>query len=68
MLYQVVGNTLGKVLLGLKVGVGTPDGQSLSLSQYLNRHLSMWASGLALGFLLINQFTMANESVRLCRL
>lgn len=63
LLYRVVGNTVGKALLGLKVG--TLDGKSLSLAQYLNRNFRMWASGLALGFPLINLFTMANQSARL---
>lgn len=63
LLYRFVGNTPGKALLGLKVG--TLDGKSLSLAQYLNRNFSMWASGLALGFPLINLFTMANQLRRL---
>lgn len=63
LLYRVVGNTPGKALLGLKVG--TLDGKSLSLTQYFNRNFSMWASGLAFGFPLINLFTMANQSGRL---
>ena len=63
LLYRVVGNTTGKALLGLKVG--TLDGESLSLSQYLTRNFRMWASGLALGLPLINLFTMANQSGRL---
>jgi uncharacterized RDD family membrane protein YckC len=63
LLYRAVENTPGKALLGLKVG--TLDGKPLSLAQYLNRNLSMWASGLALGFPLINLFTMANQSGRL---
>lgn len=63
LLYRVAGNTPGKALLGLKVG--TIDGNSLSLAQYLNRNFRMWASGLALGFPLINLFTMANQSGRL---
>lgn len=63
LLYRVAGNTPGKALLGLKVG--TLDGKPLNLAQYLNRNFSMWASGLALGFPLINLFTMANQSRRL---
>lgn len=61
--YRIIGNTPGKVLLGLKVG--TLDGKALSFGQYLGRNFSMWASGLALGFPLINLFTMAHQSGRL---
>ena len=65
LLYRVVGNTPGKALLGLRVG--TLDGKPLSLGQYLNRNFSVWVSGLALGFPLINLFTMAYQSRRLHR-
>jgi len=63
VLFRVVGNTPGKVLLGLKVE--TLDGKPLSLVQYLGRNFSMWATGLALGIPFINLFTMANQSHRL---
>jgi uncharacterized RDD family membrane protein YckC len=62
LLYKIVGNTPGKALLGLKVG--TLDGKSLSLAQYLTRNFSMWLSGFALGIPLINLFTMANQASR----
>lgn len=62
-LYRFVGNTPGKALLRLKAG--TLNGKSLSLSQYISRNFSMWASGLALGLPLISLFTMANQSRRL---
>jgi uncharacterized RDD family membrane protein YckC len=61
--YRVFGNTLGKALLGLKVG--TLDAKALNFSQYLGRNFSMWVSGLALGFPLIYLFTMAHQSGRL---
>lgn len=61
--YRLIGNTPGKALLGLKVG--TLDGRALSFSQYLGRNFSIWTRGLALGFPLINLFTMARQSGRL---
>lgn len=61
--YRIIGNTPGKVLLGLKAG--TLDGKALSFGKYLGRNFSMWARGLALGFPLINLFTMAHQSGRL---
>jgi len=65
LLYRAVGNTPGKALLGLKVG--TLNGKPLGLTQYINRNFSMWVSGLALGFPLINLFTMANQASRLSK-
>ncbi|MGZ8911002.1 MAG: RDD family protein [Methylobacter sp.] len=61
--YRVVGNTPGKAFLGLKVGL--LDSTPLNFGQYLSRNFSMWVSGLALGFPLINFFTMARQSYRL---
>ena len=62
-LYSLIGNTPGKALLGLKVC--TLDNRSLSYSQYLTRNFSIWVNGLALGFPLINLFTMGYQSSRL---
>jgi Predicted membrane protein/domain len=63
VLYRLLGNTPGKALLGLKVT--TLDGKPLSFAQYLGRNFSLWVSGFALGFPLINLFTLANQSRRL---
>lgn len=62
-IYRLIGNTPGKSLLGLKVG--RLDALPLSFSQYLGRNISMWVSGFALGFPLVNLFTMAYQSGRL---
>ncbi len=62
-IYRLIGNTPGKVVLGLKVGL--LDASPLSFGQYLGRNFSMWVSGLALGFPLVNLFTMARQSSRL---
>lgn len=62
-LYRLVGNTPGKALLGLKVGL--VNASPLNFGQYLGRNFSMWVSGLALGFPFINLFTMTKQSSRL---
>jgi uncharacterized RDD family membrane protein YckC len=62
-IYRLTGNTPGKALLGLKVGL--IDASPLSFGQYLARNLSIWVKGLAIGFPLINLFTMAHQSGRL---
>jgi uncharacterized RDD family membrane protein YckC len=62
-IYRIIGNTPGKALLGLKVGL--LDASPLSFGQYLIRNMAIWAKGLALGLPLINLFTMAHQSGRL---
>ncbi|MFA7175496.1 MAG: RDD family protein [Kiritimatiellia bacterium] len=62
-IYRLIGNTPGKALLGLKVGL--LDASPLSFGQYLGRNFAIWVKGLALGFPLINLFTMAHQSGRL---
>lgn len=62
-IYRLIGNTPGKALLGLKVGL--LNASPLSFGQYLGRNLSIWVKGLALDFPLINLFTMAHQSGRL---
>lgn len=62
-IYGLLGNTPGRALLGLQVG--RLDASNLSFGQYHARNLSLWVSGLALGFPLINLFTMARQSSRL---
>lgn len=62
-LYSLAGNTPGKMLLGLKVT--NLRGRSLEFVEYLMRNMSVWLSGLALGFPLINLFTMSNQHKRL---
>lgn len=64
-IYRLIGNTPGKALLGLKVGL--LDASPLSFGQYLGRNFSIWIKGLALGFPLINLFTMANQHKRLSK-
>ena len=61
--YRLVGNTPGKALLGLKVGM--VNGNTLSFQQYLSRNFSMWAHGAAFGIPFVNLFTMAQQSARL---
>ena len=63
LVYRAFGNTFGKALLGLQVR--TLDGKRLSVIQYLDRNVWIWVSGLALGFPLINLFTMAKQFDRL---
>lgn len=62
-IYRLIGNTPGKALLGLKVGL--LNASPLSFGQYLGRNLSIWLKGLAIGLPLINLFTMAYQSGRL---
>ncbi|WP_076789654.1 RDD family protein [Chlorobium sp. KB01] len=62
-IYRLIGNTPGKALLGLKVGL--LDASPLSFGQYLSRNMTIWVKGLAFGFPLINLFTMAHQSGRL---
>lgn len=62
-IYRLIGNTPGKALLGLKVGL--LDASFLSFGQYLSRNMTIWVKGLAFGFPLINLFTMAHQSGRL---
>lgn len=62
-IYRLIGNTPGKALLGLKVGL--LDASPLSFSQYLSRNMAIWMHGLAFGIPLINLLTMAEQSRRL---
>lgn len=64
-IYRLFGNTPGKAMLELKAGL--LDASPLSFGQYLGRNFSMWVSGLALGFPLVNLFTMTRQSSRLGR-
>jgi len=64
-LYSIAGNTPGKMLLGLKVT--TLSGRTLEFIEYLMRNMSVWLSGLALGFPLVYLFTMYNQHKRLGR-
>jgi hypothetical protein len=61
--YRFIGNTPGKALLGLKVGL--LDASPLSFGQYLGRNFSMWVSGLALGIPFLSLVTMARQAVRI---
>ena len=57
------GNTPGKALLGLRVGL--VDGRPVSFVQLCWRNLGVWAAGLGLGLPLVNLFTMARQHRRL---
>ena len=61
--YRALGNTPGKALLGLKVGM--IDASPLNFSQYLSRNLFMWASGLAFGLPFFNLLTMWYQASRI---
>jgi hypothetical protein len=63
IVYRLIGNTPGKALLGLKVGL--LDASTLSFSQFLSRNMVIWVKGLVFGFPLINLFAMAHQSGRL---
>ncbi len=58
-----LGNTPGKALLGLRVGLA--DGGPLSFVQLCRRNLGVWAAGLGLGLALISLLTMARQLRRL---
>ena len=62
-IYHFFGNTPGKAILGLKVE--TFDASPLSFGQYLVRNFKIWVKGLALGFPLINLFTMIYQAKRI---
>jgi hypothetical protein len=64
--YRFRGNTPGKALLGLKVGL-LDASSPLSFGQYLGRNFSVWGSGLALGIPFIDLVTMARQAIRLGR-
>lgn len=55
LVYTACGNTLGKLLLGIKIL--TADGTRLSFIQYAKRNLKLWASGLAFGIPVFNLLT-----------
>lgn len=63
LIYGLCGNTPGKAFLGLKVM--SFRGNRLGLSDYLNRNMALWPSGLGLGFPIVNLITMAWQSRRL---
>ena len=62
-LYPLVHTSPGKALLGLRLV--RKDGSRLSAWQYLERNLSLWASGLAFGLPIIFLFTLVRQSFRL---
>lgn len=63
LIYHVFGNTPGKKLLGLKVN--KLNGESLSLTEYINRNYLLWKSGLAFGVPILNFFTMQIQANRI---
>lgn len=65
VIYQVFGNTPGKAML--RVHVRGIDGSKLPFSEYFRRNLHLWTFGFALGFPLVNLFTMYSQSNRLER-
>lgn len=65
IIFSIFGNTLGKALLGLRVG--SIDGKQLNFAQYLERNFSIWKSGFAFGVPLFNLYTMAKQSNRVIK-
>jgi uncharacterized RDD family membrane protein YckC len=61
--FALFGNTIGKVLLGIKVV--TIDAQSLTAVQYLKRQVGVYLYGLGTGFPLAPIFTMWRQHWRL---
>ena len=61
--HAVAGNTPGKALLGLRVGL--VHGRPLSFVQHLWRNLGLWISGFGLGLPLVGLFTMGRQHGRL---
>lgn len=55
-IYAIFGNTLGKLIAGIKVW--STEGQKLSFSAYLFRNLGVYVQGYALGIPLVNIATM----------
>lgn len=62
-LMATLGNTPGKALLGLRVGL--VDGRPLTFVQLFWRNVGVWAAGLGLGLPLVTLFTMARQHRRL---
>jgi len=63
LVHACFGNTPGKALLGLRVGL--VDGRRPSLGQHLSRNVGVWAGGLGLGIPLVTLFTMGRQHRRL---
>ncbi|MDR0276243.1 MAG: RDD family protein [Burkholderiaceae bacterium] len=59
IIYRLVGNTPGKALLGLRVV--SHNSSRLSFSEYLERNLLLWKSGLGFGIPFVNLITMINQ-------
>jgi hypothetical protein len=58
-LYALLGNSLGKAILGIRVR--SADGPRLTFGRYLQRNLSMYLGGLGTGFPLVSLFTLASS-------
>lgn len=65
VLYPIVRRPPGKALLGLRLA--RKDGSRLSFWQYLDRNLSLWASGLAFGLPILFVFALVRQSFRLSK-
>lgn len=63
--HAVAGNTPGKAMLGLRVGL--VDGRPLSFVQHLWRNLGVWVSGFGFGIPLVCFLTMGRQQGRLNR-
>ncbi|MBQ5938961.1 RDD family protein [Massilia sp. AB1] len=61
--HALAGNTPGKAILGLRVGL--VDGRRLSFVQHLRRNLGVWVSGLGFAIPLVCLFTMGRQHGRL---
>ena len=61
--HALAGNTPGKAMLGLRVGL--VDGRRLGFAQHLRRNLGVWVSGLGFAIPLVCLFTMGRQHGRL---
>ena len=63
MIYGIAGNTLGKVLLGVKAL--RRDDSTIGFTEYLKRNFSLWRQALFYGIFPINIFSMLRQYRRL---
>jgi uncharacterized RDD family membrane protein YckC len=62
ILATLFGNTLGKVMLGLKVR--NAGGERLNFSHYVRRNFGVWTRGLGLGIPIVNMVVMIIQASR----
>jgi uncharacterized RDD family membrane protein YckC len=65
LLYSLLGNSLGKLILGIRVR--HEDGRRLSLAAYLARNFRLYFYGLGIGIPLISLFTLISSHRRAAR-